>query len=434
MKILLIGSGGREHVLAWKIKQSPLVKELYCAPGNGGLSQLAECVNIASDNIPELLSFARRKKIDLTIVGPEAPLVEGIVDAFEKEGLKIFGPSKRAAQLEGSKVFSKEFMNRCNVPTAAFESFDNSFDALQYLKTAEYPLVIKAEGLASGKGVVICKDLAQAEKVIQMMMQDKIFKDAGNRIVVEEFLAGDEVSILAISDGDHYVLLDSAQDHKKIFDDDLGPNTGGMGAYSPTPIVDEKLLKVIDGRVIDPVIRGMKREGMFFKGVLYAGLMLTVDGPIVLEFNVRFGDPEAQAILPRLQNDIVEVMLAACEGRLNRVKLSWDKRACVCVVISSGGYPGKYESGKLISGLDAASAEPNAIVFHAGTEKRKDGIYTAGGRVLGVVGLGDTVQQAIDKAYHAVEKIKFDHCFFRRDIGAKALTAGHRVRAASHRS
>lgn len=434
MKVLLIGSGGREHVLAWKIKQSPLVTKLYCAPGNGGISDSAECVNIAADDITGLLTFAKSKKIDLTVVGPEAPLVAGIVDIFEREGLKIFGPNLQAAQLEGSKVFAKEMMSRFNVPTAPFEIFDNSFDALQYLKRAEFPLVVKAEGLAAGKGVIICKDLAEGEKAIKLIMQEKVFKEAGERVVVEEFLPGEEASILAISDGDHYVLLDTAQDHKKIFDDDLGPNTGGMGAYSPAPVVDEKTLKIIDARVIEPMIRGMKREGIPFKGVLYAGLILTVDGPMTLEFNVRFGDPEAQAILPRLQNDLVEVMLAACEGRLNRFKLNWDKRSCVCVVMSSGGYPGKYETGKLIKGLDAAATEKDVVVFHAGTERRKDGCYTSGGRVLGVTGFGDSIQKAIDCAYKAVDKITFDHYFFRRDIGAKAVVSGYRVRAASHRA
>lgn len=421
MKVLVIGSGGREHVLCWKFKQSAEVKKLYCAPGNGGIAQIAECVDLKVEDIAGLLKFAKKNKIDLTVVGPEGPLVAGIVDEFEKAGLTIFGPNKLAAQLEGSKVFAKEFMHRRNIPTATFKIFDDYKEAKEFLAKAQFPLVVKAEGLAAGKGVVVCQTLKQAEEAIVQIMKDKIFKEAGKRVVIEECLEGEEVSILAISDGENHVILDSAQDHKRIFDDDLGPNTGGMGAYSPAPIATSDLLKKIETRVIEPTIRGMSREGFPFKGVLYAGIMITVNGPMVLEYNVRFGDPEAQAVLPRLKNDLAELLLAAAEGRLNEVSLAWDPRSCVCVVMSSGGYPNKYQTGKEITGLDKVSKKSDTIVFHAGTQKDGDTILTSGGRVLGVTGLGDGVEEAINKAYTAVDKIKFDHCFFRRDIGEKAL-------------
>ncbi len=421
MNVLLIGSGGREHVLAWKIKKSPLLKKLYCAPGNAGIAAVAECVNILADDIAGLLKFAKEKKIDLTIVGPEAPLTAGIVDEFENAGLKIFGPSKAAAQLEGSKVYSKEFMLRRNIPTATFMTFDQIEDARAFLKHAQFPLVVKADGLAAGKGVVICNTLPEGLEAVDQIMQDKIFAEAGAKVVIEDCLQGEEVSILAICDGEHYVILDSAQDHKRIFDDDIGPNTGGMGAYSPAPLVTETLLRKIEARVIEPTVRGMSREGVPFKGVLYAGIMVTSQGPQVLEYNVRFGDPEAQAVLPRLENDLLEVMLASCEGRLNEIQLKWDKRNCVCVVMSSGGYPGKYQTGYEITGLNSAMEQNDTFVFHAGTKKDGSQILTAGGRVLGVVSLGNGVRDAIDKVYTAVDQIKFDHCFFRRDIGAKAL-------------
>ena len=421
MKVLIIGSGGREHVLAWKIKQSPLVKKLYCAPGNGGISQVAECVEVSADDIPGLLKFAKKNKIDLTVVGPEAPLVAGVVDTFQKEGLKIFGPTKKAAQLEGSKVFAKQFLKQWNIPTADFRTFDKINEAKEFIVDAAYPLVVKADGLAAGKGVIICKSLKEAQETIDQIMQQRIFKEAGKKVVIEECLEGQELSMLAISDGEHFVMLDSSQDHKRIFDDDLGPNTGGMGAYSPAPVVTEDVVKKIESRVIEPTIRGMHREGRPFKGVLYAGLMMTSQGPMVLEFNVRYGDPEAQAILPRLKNDLVELMLASIEGRVNEIKLKWDKRSCVCVVMSSGGYPGKYETGKEILGLASAGKLSHTFVFHAGTKKEGNKFFTSGGRVLGVTSLGEGIEVAIKKAYDAVEKITFEHCFFRRDIGAKAL-------------
>jgi phosphoribosylamine---glycine ligase len=427
MKILVVGGGGREHVLIWKIKQSPLVNKMYSAPGNGGIARLAECVDISAEDIEGLVKFAKDKRIDLTVVGPEAPLVAGIVDRFEGEGLKIFGPSAKAAQLEGSKVFAKEFMHRCNIPTAIFKTFTDIKEAKVFAAKGQYPLVVKADGLAAGKGVLICKDNQEAEKALDEIMKDKIFKEAGNQIVIEECLLGEEASILAISDGVNYILLEPSQDHKRIFDDDIGPNTGGMGAYSPAPVINGDMLKKIEARIIDPAIRGMNREGNPFRGVLYAGLMITENGPMALEFNVRFGDPEAQAVLPRLKNDLVEMMVAATEERLNDYQLSWDKRACVCVVISSGGYPGKFEKGKEITGLEEVD-DKSTFVFHAGTKKEGAKLVTNGGRVLGIVSLDNTIEDTIHRVYRSVEKIKFDRCFFRRDIGAKALQ-----RHASHR-
>lgn len=421
MKILIIGSGGREHVLAWKIKQSPLVKKLYCAPGNGGISEIAKCVDIKADDIQSLAQFAKDEQIDLTVVGPEAPLVAGIVDIFEQEGLKIFGPCREAAQLEGSKVFAKEFMYECNIPTANFQKFDNIEKAKSFLQQITFPMVVKADGLAAGKGVIICQGLKEAEKAVNEILVQKVFKEAGQQIVIEECLEGEEVSILAVSDGEHYCLLDSSQDHKRIFDDDVGPNTGGMGAYSPAPVLTEKLRKTIETRIIEPAIRGMQRNGTPFKGVLYAGLMITSEGPMVLEFNVRFGDPETQAVLPRMKGDIVELMLASCEGWLDKVELKWDKQSCVCVVISSGGYPGEYEIGKEITGLKEAEKAEDIVVFHAGTKKEGDKIVTSGGRVLGVTSLGGGIEKAMEQVYKAVDKIKFERCFFRRDIGSKAF-------------
>ena len=420
MNILVIGSGGREHALCWKIKQSPKVKKLYCAPGNGGISHLAECVSIAADDIDGLLKFAFSKKIDLTVVGPEASLVKGIVDVFTQKGLKIFGPSREASQLEGSKVFSKEFLHRRNIPTAVYKVFDNANEAVVFLQKAQFPLVVKADGIAAGKGVYVCSNLKEAQAAIDEIMVQKVFGAAGDRVIIEECLVGEEASVLAICDGKHFFVLPSAQDHKRIFDDDLGPNTGGMGSYSPAPIVTKKILDNIITRIIEPSVRGMYQEGIPFKGVLYAGIMLTADGPFVLEFNTRFGDPETQSILPRLKTDLVDIMLAACEGRLNELKVQWDPRPCVCVVITSGGYPGKYKNGYEITGL-ADVIDEDTIVFHAGTKNDGGNLVTAGGRVLGVTALGNSLEKAIAKAYDAVDKINFDHMFFRRDIAQKAL-------------
>jgi len=421
VKILVIGSGGREHALVWKIAQSKLVDKIFCAPGNGGIAEIAECVNIKVDDIAGLLKFAIEKKIDLTVVGPEIPLVAGIVDKFQAKGLKIFGPNKFAAQLEGSKVFAKEFMVRNNIPTAKFKSFDDSLNAKDYIDEVGAPLVVKAEGLASGKGVIICSSETEAESAIDLIMEEKVFKEAGNRVVIEEYLEGEEASILAISDGENFVVLESSQDHKRIFDNDQGPNTGGMGAYSPAPVVSENLKQEIAQEILKPVIDGMKKEGHEFRGVLYAGLMITKEGPKVLEFNVRFGDPETQAILPRLKSDLVEIIFAALDGKLADFKLEWDSRPCVCVVMAAGGYPGDYEKNKLISGLDKAKELKDIVVFHAGTKRENGKILTSGGRVLGVTGLGNGITDAIDKTYQAVAKISFEKAHFRKDIGAKAI-------------
>ncbi len=422
MNILVIGAGGREHAICWKLKQSPKVERLYCAPGNAGIDAIAQCVAIDVTDVEALLKFALEKKIDLTVVGPEVSLVAGVVDAFSKKGLKIFGPSQEAAQLEGSKVFCKDFMHRRNIPTAVYKVFDNPKAAIEFLHQAQFPIVVKADGVAAGKGVYVCKDLKEAEIAVDDMMVKKLFGAAGNRIVIEECLEGQEASVLAICDGKHFLVLPTAQDHKRIFDDDLGPNTGGMGTFSPNPLVTAAVLDQIIARIIEPAVRGMYQEGMPFKGVLYAGIMLTKDGPKTLEYNVRFGDPETQCILPRLTSDLVDILLASCEGTLDQIKVKWDDRACVCVVIASGGYPGKYQNGYAIIGLDAANSD-DTVVFHAGTKNEGGNIVTNGGRVLGVVGLGRSLTKARDIAYGAVEKIQFEHIFFRRDIGVKTLKA-----------
>ncbi len=420
MNILVIGSGGREHALCWKIKQSPKVKKLYCAPGNGGIAQLAECVNISVEDIDALLKFALEKKIDLTVVGPEVSLVKGIVDVFVHKGLKIFGPSQAAAQLEGSKVYSKEFMHRRNIPTAVYKIFSDAVEAHEFLLKAQFPLVVKADGIAAGKGVYVCQNLQEAQLAIEEIMVQKVFGPAGQQVVIEECLQGAEASVLAICDGKHFFVLPTAQDHKRIFDDDIGPNTGGMGTFSPNPLVTVDVLNQIITRIIEPAIRGMYQEGHPFKGVLYAGIMLTQDGPKTLEFNTRFGDPETQCILPRLRSDLVDILLAACDGNLHEIKVQWDTRACVCVVVASGGYPGKYQNGFVISGLDALK-EDEAVIFHAGTKNDGGAIVTNGGRVLGVTSVGLTLEEAQAKAYDAVGKIHFERAFFRRDIGSKAL-------------
>ena len=428
MDILVVGSGGREHALVWKFNQSAQVDKIYCAPGNGGTSMIAENVDIAATDIDNLLSFVKEKNIEFTVVGPEDPLVAGIVDIFEKEGLAIFGPYQAAARLEGSKVYAKKFMHRWDIPTADFSVFDDRCAVKDFLSMANMPIVIKEDGLAGGKGVYICKNLESSMEVIDTIMGEK---NEGCQVVIEEYLEGEEISVLAISDGENYVLLDSSQDHKRIFDDDIGPNTGGMGAYSPAPVATKDLLDLIEQKVIEPTIRGMKKEGNIFKGVLYAGIMITDKGPYVLEFNVRLGDPEAQVVLPRLRNDLLEIMYASYEGRLNDMDLSWSDNSCVCVVISSGGYPGEYKKGFKIMGINESESNNSEsslrspiVVFHAGTEKDKTGFVTSSGRVLGVTGWDGNLGDAIEKTYKAVEHIKFDRCFFRRDIGAKAINYG----------
>jgi phosphoribosylamine--glycine ligase len=425
MKILVIGSGGREHALVWKIAQSKLVDKLFCAPGNGGITQAAECIDIKAEDIPGILEFARKEKIDFTVVGPEIPLSRGIVDEFNQYKLPVFGPNKKAAKLEASKVFAKELMAKNNVPTAGFEIFDNPDAAKKYIEKIGAPCVVKADGLAAGKGVVVAKTVDEAKEAVSAMMQEKIFGDSGNKVIVEECLEGQEASILVFTDSCQVIPLASSQDHKRIFDQDKGPNTGGMGAYSPAPVVTKELFDQIIQKVIQRTIKGLAQEGIEYRGVLYAGIMLTKDGPKTLEFNVRFGDPETQAILPRLKSDLLEVMLAVSNQNLSKVTkaggLSWDKRACVCVVCASGGYPGDYEKGKEISGLEQAAKIKDVVVFHAGTKKSENKIITSGGRVLGVTGLGNTIKDAIDLTYKAVGKIDFAGMHYRKDIGAKAI-------------
>ncbi|MDD5561032.1 MAG: phosphoribosylamine--glycine ligase [Candidatus Omnitrophica bacterium] len=422
MRILVVGSGGREHALAWKIAQSQAVDKIFCAPGNGGITHLAECVDIKSDDIFGLLDFARKEKIGLTVVGPEIPLALGIVDEFIKAGLKIFGPNKKAAALEASKIFSKQLMAKYNVPTAEFKVFDDPEEAKKYIEKKGAPCVVKADGLAAGKGVVVAKTVKEAKDAVKAMMQDKVFGDAGKKIIIEECLTGQEASIIVITDSKQVLALASAQDHKSIFDNDQGANTGGMGAYSPASIVTPGILVEVMEKIIYRTIDGLAKEGIDYRGVLYAGIMLTKEGPKTLEFNVRFGDPETEAILPRLKSDLVEVMLAATDGELTKVKnLYWDSRACVCVVCASGGYPGSYAKDKEIKGLKEAEKLKDIVVFHAGTKKMGDKILTSGGRVLGVTGLGTTIEDAIDKTYKAVSKISFEGMHYRTDIGHKAI-------------
>jgi phosphoribosylamine--glycine ligase len=425
MKVLVIGSGGREHVLVWKLAQSPKVDKIFCAPGNAGISQLAQCVSINPEDIQGLLKFSKDNKIDITIVGPEAPLVMGIVDMFEKEGVRIFGPSAQAAQLEGSKAFSKDFMKSHEIPTAGYETFTDHCKALEYLEKKGAPIVIKADGLAAGKGAIVCQDLDAARQALNDIMVAKVFKDAGDKVVIEEFLAGEEASVLAFTDSTTIIPMESAQDHKRAYDNDQGPNTGGMGAYSPAPIVDAKMSRRILKEILVPTIKGMAQEGRPYKGVLYAGLMITKDGPKVVEFNCRFGDPETQVVLPRLNTDLIDVIDACISGTLNDIKLDWKKESAVCVVMASGGYPGSYEKNKSISGLDTWSDTEELLLFHAGTRSVAPGnIVTSGGRVLGLTALGKDIGAAISKAYNAIGRIGFEGAFYRRDIGHRALSRG----------
>ncbi len=418
MKVLVVGSGGREHALVWKLAQSPLVEKVYCAPGNDGMKE-AQLVNIKADDLNALAEFAQKEAIDLTVVGPEVPLTMGIVDLFQEKGLKIFGPSKAAAEIEGSKAFAKDLMAKYNIPTAAYGVFTESDKAIQFAKKIGVPCVVKADGLAAGKGVLICEKMEDAENAIKDILVDNKFGSAGSRVVVEEFLEGQEVSVLAFADGEHIVPMVSAQDHKRIFDNDKGLNTGGMGAYSPAPIYTDDVRAVVEKEVLAKTLEAMKKEGRDFSGVLYAGLMLTKDGPKVLEFNARFGDPETQAVLPRLESDLAEIMLAVCDKKLDQMEIKWSDNPCVCVVLASGGYPETSEKGKVITGLEKAA--DNALVFHAAT-KLVDGAYqTNGGRVLGISTQDETIVRAITKAYKAVSEISFENMQYRTDIGKKAI-------------
>ena len=421
MKILVVGGGGREHALVWKISQSTMVDKIYCAPGNAGTQQLAESVPIDAEDIDALAKFARTNEIDLTVVGPEGPLVKGIADAFEENGLKVFGPSMAGAMLEGSKEFSKRHMQKYGIPCAMGKAFTDADKAKAYVRYLGAPLVVKADGLAAGKGVIICKSEEEAHQAIDDMLTDNIFGDAGSVVVVEECLKGEEASFIALTDGKTVLPLPESQDHKRIFDNDEGPNTGGMGAYSPAPVMDYSLKKQAMEKVMIPAVEGMAKEGTPFKGVLYAGLMIDNDQIKVLEFNVRLGDPETQPILMRLQNDLVPLMEACCDGTLHLYNTQIDPRAAMCVVISSGGYPGAYNKGHVISGLEQANQNEDTVVFHAGTAMDGDNVVTSGGRVLGVTALGDTVEQSIENAYKACDAISFTDYFHRKDIGAKAL-------------
>jgi len=420
MKVLIVGGGGREHCLAWKVKQSPSVKKIYCAPGNGGTSSFVQNIDISPSDLESLQNFALKEKIDLTVVGPEAPLAKGIVDLFEKKGLKIFGPKKEAACLEASKVFAKQIMEKYAIPTADFCVFDDPYKAKEFAQR-NLPCVIKADGLAQGKGSVVCRSKKEVEEAVELIMTKRKFGKAGEKVVVEEFLEGEEASILAFVDGENYLLLVPSQDHKPVFDDDEGPNTGGMGAYAPTPLVNEKIIMKIKEKIFTPLLKALKKESILFKGILYAGLMIKDEEPFVLEFNVRFGDPETQAILPKLRNDLVDLMLKTLEGKLEKVKLDWDERFCVCVVLASGGYPEKYEKGKKIEGLEKLDSLKDILVFHAGTKKINNDYITWGGRVLNIVGLDFDLEKARKKVYEAIKSIYFEKMHYRKDIACKAF-------------
>ncbi|OGS45480.1 MAG: phosphoribosylamine--glycine ligase [Elusimicrobia bacterium RIFOXYD2_FULL_34_15] len=414
MNILVIGSGGREHAIVWKLSKSNKIKKIFCIPGSGAISKIAECVNIDSLDFEKISDFVLENKIDLTVVGPEIPLSEGIVDYFNKKNLKIFGPDKRAAQLESSKVFAKTFMKKYNIPTASFEVFDNYEKALKYINSNP-SVVIKADGLAAGKGVFVCDNVKEAQDALKEIMVNKIFGEAGKNIVIEEKLSGEETSLLAFCDGKTILPLIPAQDHKRIFDFDKGPNTGGMGAYAPVNLVDKKA----SDKIFDSFLNGINLEKLNFKGIIYVGIMLTKEGPKVLEFNVRFGDPETQAILPLLKTDLLDLVSATVNGELSKYKIEWYNGYCVSVVLASGGYPGKFEKGKEISGLDNIK---DAVVFHAGTKLENGKFLTSGGRVLNISAIGPTLKESISKVYSNLEKIKFEGMHYRKDIAAKRLS------------
>jgi phosphoribosylamine--glycine ligase len=421
MNVLLAGSGGREHALAWRLSQSKRMGKLYIAPGNPGTAKCGKNVDIAVDDIEGLVEFAKSHEIGLAVIGPEDPLAAGAVDAFEAAGIKAFGPSGGAAQLEADKGFAKQIMRANSIPTAESRTFDNFADTKAYIASRDEPVVVKAAGLAKGKGVFVCDEPSDGILAAEQIMSDRVFGEAGAKVVVEDKLLGEEASILAFVDGRNIYVMETSQDHKPIGDGDTGPNTGGMGAYCPAPVVTDALMDQIVREVLVPTVDGMNRNGTPYRGVLYAGMMLTQGGPRVLEFNVRFGDPETQPILMRLKSDLLEVMLAVCEGRLDEVSLEWDERPAVCVVMASGGYPGDYEKGKVISGLEAAEGVGDVMVFHAGTASRDGEIVTAGGRVLGVTALGATIAEAKRRAYEAVDMIRFDGAYCRRDIADKAV-------------
>ncbi len=417
MKVLIVGSGGREHAITTSVAKSEKVDKIYCAPGNAGIAELAECVDIGAMELEKLADFAQEKEIDLTIIGMDDPLVAGVVDVFEERGLRVFGPRKNAAILEGSKAFSKDLMKKYNIPTAAYETFTSPEDAVAYLETSEYPIVLKADGLALGKGVLICNTKEEAKEGVKTLMLDKQFGSAGDKIVIEEFMTGREVSVLCYCDGTHIAPMTSAQDHKRAKDGDQGLNTGGMGTFSPSPFYTEEVDEFCHKYIYQASMDAMKAEGRDFTGIMFFGLMLTEKGPKVLEYNARFGDPEAQVVLPRMKNDIIEVMEACIDGKLDQVDLQFEDNAAVCVVLASDGYPEKYEKGKLISGLDNFKDKDGYYVFHAGTKKTEEGIVTNGGRVLGVTAKGANLKEARANAYKATEWIDFANKYKRNDIG-----------------
>jgi len=421
LKVLVIGNGGREHAIIWKLAKSPQVDKIYCAPGNAGIDSLAECVNVEVEDFIGLLKIVHDKKIDLTIVGPEIPLSLGIVNLFQEHGYPIFGPTREAAEIESSKVFAKYLMNKYSIPTAGYKVFDDDKKAISYSQKQSFPLAIKADGLAAGKGVFIAENFNQAEEAITHIMKERKYGQAGNKIIIEEYLAGEEVSMLVFSDGINIVPMITSQDHKKLNEGDKGPNTGGMGAYSPVAFFEEDTRKWVLEHVFKPAISGMAQEGRIFKGVLYAGLILTSDGPKVLEFNARFGDPETQVILPSLKTDLIQIIQAVINGNLDKVHIEWIDQASACVVLASAGYPGEYEKGKTIHGLEKLADRDDIIVFHAGTKKDDQKIITAGGRVLGVTSWADNLSEAIKSAYDGLEQIEFENKYYRKDIGKKGL-------------
>ncbi len=429
MKVLVLGSGGREHALVWKLAQSPHIAQMWCAPGNAGISEerlakngsLVECVNISAEDLPKLLAFAQEKQIDFTVVGPDGSLALGVVDLFQKNGLRIWGPTQRAAQFEASKVYSQDFMERHGIPTARSEIFADAAAARNFATTLDGRCAVKADGLALGKGVLICQNVEEANKAIDEILVSKAFGSAGARIVIQEFLEGMEISLHALCDGKTAKLFPTSQDHKRALDGDLGLNTGGMGTYSPAPFLTDAELADVGAKILNPWLKGCAADGIDFRGLLYPGVMLTKDGPKVIEFNARFGDPETQVYLTRLENDLVELLSASVDGTLGNMELRWSRTASVCVVMASGGYPGSYAKGKPISGLAEAGALPNTKIFHAGTAKAGDQIVTNGGRVLGVTAWAGTLSAARDAAYQAVERIHFEGAHYRHDIAAKAL-------------
>lgn len=423
MKVLVVGGGGREHALVWKIAQSPRVKKIYCAPGNGGIAKIAECLPIKATDIEGIVRFSTDNKIDMVVVAPDDPLAAGMVDALEDKGIRAFGPNKNAAEIESSKVFSKNLMKKYGIPTAKYEVFDECENAIEYIKAQKnYPLVVKADGLALGKGVIIAQCVDEAIEAVKDIMKDKVFGIAGDRVVIEEFLTGQEVSILAFTDGKAVVPMVSSQDHKRAFDNDQGLNTGGMGAFSPSSIYTPEIEEYCIKEIFKPTVDAMNSEGRKFKGVLYFGIILTEDGPKVLEYNARFGDPETQVVIPRLKNDIIEIFDAVIDERLTDININWDDNAAVCVVLASGGYPQKYQTGYVIDGVEDAEFDKNVIVFHAGTRIGNNKFITSGGRVLGVTAIGENMSIAINRAYNAVEKINFDKKHYRKDIGKKSFS------------